>query len=398
MEDRLAALVRERDAIPPGEANRDRLRRANSMLSTLRYRLLIDRPGGTPRAFAMGVRERDEAVDSPLYARGELDQPGEVVPRGLVRVLCDESPAPIAAGSGRRELADWLASPANPLTARVIVNRVWLHLFGRGLVPTPDNFGAAGQRPSHPELLDTLAVDFMADGWSIKRLIRRIVLSRAYGLDSSHDPHNFEADPDNALVWRMSKRRLEAEALRDALLFVSGRLATEPPVGSAVARTGEGLAFFLRVAGLDASDPHRSVYLPVVRDEVLESLALFDFADPSLVTGERATTTGPAQALYFMNGPFVSGRPRPWPNGSRSSTGTKRGGSIGPIGSPSRGRRRPASGTAPSRSSAISPHARGGRPAARGLVGVLPGTLRQRRVPIPVLITGVPRESKDSIR
>ena len=187
----------------------------------------------------------------------------------------------------------------------MIVNRVWLHLFGRGLVPTPDNFGAAGQPPSHPELLDTLAVDFMADGWSIKRLIRRVVLSRAYGLDSAHDPHNFEADPDNALVWRMSKRRLEAEALRDALLFVGGRLDPEPPVGSAVARTGEGLALFLRVAGLDTSDTHRSVYLPVVRDQVLESLALFDFADPSLVTGERATTTGPAQALYFMNGPFV---------------------------------------------------------------------------------------------
>ena len=150
MEERLAALVRERDAIPPGEANRDRLRRANSMLATLRHRLLIDRPGGSPRAFAMGVRERDEAVDSPLYVRGELDQPGEVVPRGLVRVLCDDSSASIASGSGRRELADWLASPSNPLTARVIVNRVWLHLFGRGLVPTPDNFGAAGPAAEPP--------------------------------------------------------------------------------------------------------------------------------------------------------------------------------------------------------------------------------------------------------
>jgi hypothetical protein len=187
----------------------------------------------------------------------------------------------------------------------VFVNRVWLHLFGRGLVPTPDNFGAAGQPPSHPELLDTLAADFMSDGWSVKRLIRRIVLSRAYRLDSAHDPRNFEADPDNALVWRMSKRRLDAEALRDALLSVSGRLAADPPVGSAVARTGEGLALFVRVAGLDASDPHRSVYLPVIRDQVLEPLALFDFADPSLVTGARATTTGPAQSLYFMNGPFV---------------------------------------------------------------------------------------------
>ncbi|MGP0063271.1 MAG: DUF1553 domain-containing protein [Isosphaeraceae bacterium] len=305
MEDRLAAIVRERDAIPPGEANRDRLRRATSMLSTLRHRLLMDRPGGKPRAFAMGVRERDEPVDSPLYVRGELDQPGEVVPRGLVRVLRDDASASIASGSGRRELADWLASPSNPLTARVIVNRVWLHLFGRGLVPTPDNFGAAGARPSHPELLDTLAVEFINDGWSIKRLIRRIALSRAYGLDSAYDPRNFEADPDNALVWRMSKLRLDAEALRDALLFVGGRLSTGPPVGSAVARVGEGLAFFVRVDGLDASDTHRSVYLPMVRDRVLESLALFDFADPSLVTGKRDTTTGPAQALYFLNGPLV---------------------------------------------------------------------------------------------
>jgi hypothetical protein len=306
MAERVAALVRERDSISPGEANRDRLRRVNSLLAMLRYRLAIDRPDGPPRAFAMGVRERDEVIDSPLYARGELDQPRGVVPRGLVRVLCAETPAPIGAGSGRRELADWLASPANPLTARVIVNRVWLHLFGRGLVPTPDNFGAAGRPPSHPELLDTLAVDFMADGWSVKRLIRRIVLSRAYGLDSAHDPRNFEVDPDNALVWRMSKRRLEAEAVRDALLFVGGRLAPESPVGSAVARTGEGLALFLCLDALDAADTHRSVYLPVVRDQVHESLALFDFADPSLVTGERATTTSPAQALYFLNSPFVT--------------------------------------------------------------------------------------------
>jgi hypothetical protein len=305
LEQRVAAMVRERDSIPPGEANRDRLRRVNTLLAISRYRLAIDQPNGPLRAFAMGVRERDEIIDSPLYVRGELDQPRGAVPRGLVRVLCAEPTAPISTGSGRRELADWIASPANPLTARVIVNRVWLHLFGRGLVPTPDNFGAAGRPPSHPELLDTLAVDFMADGWSIKRLIRRIVLSRAYGLDSPHDPRNFEADPDNALVWRMSKRRLEAEALRDALLFVGGRLSPEPPVGSAVARTGEGYAFFLRLADIDASDTHRSVYLPVVRDQVLESLALFDFADPSLVTSERATTTSPAQALYFMNSPFV---------------------------------------------------------------------------------------------
>ena len=148
MEDRLAGLVRERDAIPPGEANRDRMRRATSMIATLRHRLLIDRPGELPRAFAMGVRERDEAVDSPLYIRGELDQPGEIVPRGLIHLVGDDRSASSPAGSGRRELADWLASRANPLTARVMVNRVWLHLFGRGLVATPDNFGSAGARPA----------------------------------------------------------------------------------------------------------------------------------------------------------------------------------------------------------------------------------------------------------
>ncbi|MFN0019884.1 MAG: DUF1549 domain-containing protein [Pirellulaceae bacterium] len=305
MEQRLATMVKDRDAIPNDEAGRDRVRRANSMISTLRLRLLTDRPGESPRAFAMGVRERDEPVNSRLYIRGELDQPGTVVPRGLVSVLSDKPSANISLGSGRRELADWLASSSNPLTARVMVNRVWLHLFGRGLVSTPDNFGSAGARPSQPELLDTLAVDFMNDGWSVKRLIRRIVLSRAYGLDSTHDPRSFEIDPDNSMVWRMSKRRLEAEVIRDSLLFVGGKLETTPPIGSPVARMGEGLALFIRVDGLDASDTHRSVYLPVVRDQVPEGLSLFDFADPSLVTGERATTTGPAQALFFMNGPLV---------------------------------------------------------------------------------------------
>ena len=212
------------------------------MLATLRYRLLIDRPGGPPRAFAMGVRERDEAVDSPLYVRGELDQPGEVVPRGLVRVLCDESSASIAAGSGRRELADWLASPANPLTARVMVNRVWLHLFGRGLVPTPDNFGAAGQPPSHPELLDTLAVEFMADGWSIKRLIRRIVLSRAYGLDSAHDPQQLRGRPRQRprLADEQAPARGRGAARRPAVRRRPARDRAAGRVGGGPHRRGPG--------------------------------------------------------------------------------------------------------------------------------------------------------------
>lgn len=278
----------------------------NARISTLRYRLASYRPDGTPRAFAMGVRDRDEPVDSPLYVRGELDQPAELVPRGFVQVISDGTPPPVSEGSGRRELADWLASRENPLTARVMVNRVWLHLFGRGLVPTPDNFGAAGQPPSHPELLDFLAVSFMDQGWSVKTLIRQIVLSRAYQLSTTVDDRNLEVDPDNALVWRMSPRRLEAEALRDAVLAISGRLVLKPPAGTVVARTGEGFAGLARAFAQDAIDPHRSVYLPIVRDQLPESLALFDFADPSLVTSERAGTTVPAQALYLMNSPWIA--------------------------------------------------------------------------------------------
>jgi hypothetical protein len=253
----------------------------------------------------MGVRERFEPVDSPLYVRGELDQPREPVWRGLVPVICQDKPPTISHGSGRRELADWLASTKNPLTARVMVNRIWLHLFGRGLVPTPDNFGAAGQRPSHPELLDSLAVSFMRDGWSVKRMIREIILSRAYQQSSSHDDHNFEVDPDNTLVWRMSKKRLEAEAIRDAILATSGNLNLEPPAGSSVALAGEGRAGPVRNFERDGLDFHRAVYLPVLRDQLPESLTLFDFADPSLATAERATTSGPSQALYLMNNPFV---------------------------------------------------------------------------------------------
>jgi hypothetical protein len=263
---------------------------------------------GTPRPLAVGVREGRLIADGRLYNRGEISQPGETVRRGFPQVLTTRQPA-IASGSGRRELADWIASPDNPLTARVMVNRVWLHLFGRGLVPTPDNFGTAGQPPSHPALLDSLALSFMEKGWSVKKLIRSIVLSRAYQMSSQLDDKSFEADPDNVLVWRMPQRRLEVEALRDTMLSAAGRLDLTRPRGSAVARRGEGNAgFFARPgAGGDpiAGDRHRTVYLSIVRDGLPEMLTLFDFPDPSLIIGERATTTVPAQSLFLMNNRFV---------------------------------------------------------------------------------------------
>src|SRR5262249_5691221 len=182
---------------------------------------------GTPRPLAMGVREGRRPTDSRVYTRGELDQPGETARRGFPQVLTTEQPR-IGRDSGRRELADWIASKDNPLTARVMVNRVWLHLVGRGLVPTPDNFGNSGLPPSHQALLDHLAVSFAEDGWSVKKLIRTVVLSHAYQLSSQRDEKNFEADPDNVLVWRMPKRRLEAESLRDTMLALGGKLDLNP--------------------------------------------------------------------------------------------------------------------------------------------------------------------------
>jgi hypothetical protein len=189
-----------------------------------------------------------------------------------------------------------------------MANRVWLHLIGRGLVSSPDNFGASGQLPSNQPLLDHLATTFANDGWSVKRLIRKIVLSRAYQLSPQFDEKSFEADPENALVWRMPKRRLEAEALRDSILAISGKLDVKSPKGSPLAKNGEGIinqVLRFRSVELFANESYRSVYLPIIREQLPESLSLFDFPDPTVVTGERVATTIPAQSLYLMNNPFV---------------------------------------------------------------------------------------------
>ena len=278
---------------------------------------------GTAKKLAMGVRESGSVADLPIYARGEIDKPGEVIPRGFVQILAKQPAIIGAKNSGRLELAQWIASPENPMTARVMANRVWQHLMGRGIVATPDNFGTTGAKPTHPELLDHLAAQFIAQGWSVKKLIREIVLSRAYQLGSDYESFNYTSDPDNNWLWRHSKRRLDAEEIRDAMLAASGQLDLRAPVGSPVADLGEGFvaATFttLKVrggapgGGITTALPdfkiedfnHRSVYLPVLRDLVVEPLALFDFAEASLVTGQRQETSVPAQALYLMNSPLV---------------------------------------------------------------------------------------------
>jgi hypothetical protein len=254
--------------------------------------------------------------DSSLFARGDVDKPGARVPRGFVSVIASKAPAIPSRESGRRELADWLVADTNPLTSRVFANRVWHWLFGRGIVSTVDNFGTMGQPPSNPALLDHLALRLQSGGWSMKSLIKEIVMSHAYQLAATHDAKNFEADPENTLVWRMTPRRLDAECIRDAMLAVSGGLNLEAPVGSAVAQYGDGAigGFPIKILRaplsdepfLTASSDFRSVYLPVPRNAVPDVLTVFDFAEPSAVNGSREVTTVPSQALYLLNNDFVA--------------------------------------------------------------------------------------------
>lgn len=264
---------------------------------------------GRAYPLAMGIWEGSRIEDTEVLRRGELDQPGERVARGFPRFVQLREPLQITGNqSGRLELAQWITALDNPLTARVFVNRIWQHLFGQGIVPSADNFGVNGEKPSHPELLDHLAIRFIEDGWSTKALIRQIVLSDTYRQASTFDEESFLKDPENALLWRMSKRRLDAEAIRDAMLATSGRLVTEPLMGSPVTTLRNVNHRILLARGqIDAlaENDNRSVYLPIIRDNIPDALDVFDFAEASLVTGSRDVTTVPGQALYLLNHAFV---------------------------------------------------------------------------------------------
>lgn len=260
---------------------------------------------------AFGVRDASAVSDTEIRIRGEAEKLGPVVPRGFLGIIQYEGqPTVNPRQSGRLELAAWLTSDKNPLTSRVFVNRVWQHLFGAGLVKTVDNFGTTGDLPSHPELLDYLAAKFVREGWSIKRLVRAIVLSHSYQLSSAATDAHLVADPANRLVWRHSPRRLEAEEIRDAMLAASGKLDLSRPSGSP---GKEFKVIELRNNGPEAkklldqarSSTYRSVYLPLLRGLVPNSLEVFDFAEQGMVTGSRDATTVAPQALYLLNDPFV---------------------------------------------------------------------------------------------
>jgi len=309
--DQLVAQARQERRDGSGDIQRTlfRTRVANSRVSDITEKLSGFNENGQSIPRAMGVRDRGFVRETRVLERGEINQPGERVGRGFVSIVNpDFKPFFNRRGSGRLQMAEWIVSPGNPLTSRVMVNRIWHHLFGQGLVRSMDNFGSTGEAPSHPELLDHLAIQFVDQGWSVKKMIRQIVLSRTYRMTSSYDSENFQADPENRYLWRVNKRRLDAESIRDAMLSASGLLDWDRPRDSLVAKAGNGQvnrSRNLQPRNLIQTFDHRSVFLPIVRDLVPPSLALFDYAEPSLVTGKRDVTTVPSQALYLMNDPFV---------------------------------------------------------------------------------------------
>jgi hypothetical protein len=233
-------------------------------------------------------------TDLHVYVRGNPAQQGELVQRHFLRVLSADDPPRFTHGSGRLELARAIASKDNPLTARVIVNRVWAWHFGRGLVGTPSNFGQLGERPTHPELLDDLAARFVENGWSIKWLHREIMLSAAYQLGSDADAETRGQDPANRLLGHMSRRRLDVEAWRDALLAVSGQLD----------RSFGGPTVDLK----SEQNRRRTVYGKVSRHELNGLLRLFDFPDANITSERRTETTVPQQQLFVLNDPFFIGQ------------------------------------------------------------------------------------------
>jgi cytochrome c553 len=257
-------------------------------------------------ATAMGVAEA-EATVTPIHLRGSHLTLGAEVPRGIPAVLELDGPVAIPEeASGRLQLAEWLTDPRNPLTARVIANRVWRWHFGRGLVASVDNFGTTGESPTHPALLDWLAVELIESGWSLNHLHRLMLTSRAWqrSSDAATSPTAgvaMERDPDNRLWWRADVRRLEAESVRDAMLAVSGRL--DPAMGGSLLHVGNR-EFLFDHTSKDETDydvTRRSVYLPVIRNHIQDALWLFDCTDGAVPDGDRATSTIASQALWLLN-------------------------------------------------------------------------------------------------
>jgi hypothetical protein len=247
-------------------------------------------PAAPPRA--MILTDNPNPKNTRIFLRGSPGRMGDEVPRHYLQVLASSDRVPVESGSGRLELAREIASDKNPLTARVLVNRVWLHHFGTAIVKTPSDFGAQGDPPTHPQLLDYLASRFMRDGWSIKALHRLMMLTSTYQQSSEDNPRYRDKDPGNLFVWRMNRRRQDFESLRDSLMVTSGRLD----------KTAGGAS--VQILG-NTPVPRRTVYGFIDRQNLPGTFRNFDFASPDTTNPQRDFTTVPQQALFMMNSPFV---------------------------------------------------------------------------------------------
>ena len=247
----------------------------------------------------MSVQEEAEIGDTQVHIRGDVHNLGETVSRGILQVADFGSQLLVPEKqSGRKELAEWIASDLNPLTSRVLANRLWHWLFGAGLVRTTDNFGTTGEEPSHPELLDYLATRLLEEDWSVKSLLREMVLSRSYQLSSQTSRRAMAVDPENRLLWRMNRRRMDAESLLDAMLTVGGQL--DARIGGSTIRSGTPNDYDYQHEG-----GRRAIYWPVFRNSLPDIFEVFDFANPSMVTGRRDISSTAPQALFMMNNPWV---------------------------------------------------------------------------------------------
>ena len=256
-------------------------------------------------SLAMGVREGD-VQDCPIRIAGDPYEEGKTPNRGELKVP-SLPPVPKVGPkeSGRLQLAQWICQPTHPLTARVMANRIWAHLFGKGIVNTVDNFGITGEKPVQPELLDHIAIRFVESGWSVKKFIRALMLSHTYRLSSATNGVAMDIDPANDLHWRMSPRRVEMEVMRDTLLQLSGELTTERPEGIQVTGNG-GKGNTGRTRGkLGIDSPYRTIYLPVLRDLLPEMHETWDFPNPTQIKGQREVTTVPSQSLFMLNNELV---------------------------------------------------------------------------------------------
>jgi hypothetical protein len=302
--DAARAEIRRLKALKTTTQDPDQIKQIDQQMDA--QKAIVHQSAGAALAYA--VHDTADPHDARIMVRGDPFSLGPEVPRGFLEILGGQTVGANAHDSGRLELAQWITDPHNPLTARVMVNRLWQYHFGSGIVATSSDFGSRGARPTHPELLDWLALQFIGNGWSVKSIHRMIMLSRAYQLAPDENEADETADPGNEYLWHYHRHRLEAESVRDAMLFDSGNLDLSQPGPHPFPPASDW--HFTQHHQFQAVYPsnHRSIYLMQQRIKRHPFFALFDGADPNATTGQRLESATPLQALWLLNDPFVAGQ------------------------------------------------------------------------------------------